>query len=409
MLSDAATLNAVSGIDTSKLDEKVFETPASYSGAQKAAVMIKLQQVQQSVIAGRSLRNTEKTEAELAEKISQLQADSDVQAFLNKKVPEQERVLVRSDASLQRAVAQHMQAVNSGQALQDDMAAADAARSRDKPYADYSTAINNLQAQLQLQHDLLPGSRVSSAQEVLQKRPELQAAISQSYVRNFAQGGALEQLLGQKKISAEQALQAVEAQKAAYDSLLPSSVTQGLQQAYLEASLAQLQGSKKGRRLLEGPQQRESAVLALAEHMGPRALQSVMGFASVSDMLARGDKLGAAQALYDSARTGAEAIKGGVDAGAKLLGREASAGLGRMTGQLAGRAVAMVAGEATGMAAGAALGAAIPIVGWAIDGAMALGFGISAIVDAVKKRQAQKAFDRNVDPILNQFGIAKAH
>lgn len=80
-----------------------------------------------------------------------------------------------------------------------------------------------------------------------------------------------------------------------------------------------------------------------------------------------------------------------------------------MAGQLAGRAVAMVAGEATGLAAGAAMGAAIPVIGWAIDAAMAVGFGISLIVDAVKKHKVQKAFDHNVDPVLNQFGIPKAH
>ncbi|EPM92542.1 type III helper protein HrpK1, partial [Pseudomonas syringae pv. actinidiae ICMP 19070] len=52
---------------------------------------------------------------------------------------------------------------------------------------------------------------------------------------------------------------------------------------------------------------------------------------------------------------------------------------------------------------------AIPVIGWAIDGALAVGFGISMIIDAVKKHKAQKAFDDNVDPVLNQFGIAKAH
>ncbi len=92
-----------------------------------------------------------------------------------------------------------------------------------------------------------------------------------------------------------------------------------------------------------------------------------------------------------------------------MMGREASAGLGRLGGQMIGRAVGLVAGEATGLAAGAALGAAIPVIGWAIDGAMALGFGISAIIDAVKKHKAQKAFDHNVDPVLDQFGIDRAH
>jgi hypothetical protein len=49
------------------------------------------------------------------------------------------------------------------------------------------------------------------------------------------------------------------------------------------------------------------------------------------------------------------------------------------------------------------------VVGWIADAAMALGFGISAIIEAVKKHKAQKAFDHNVDPVLDQFGIPKAH
>ncbi|MEB0046711.1 MULTISPECIES: type III effector HrpK domain-containing protein [unclassified Pseudomonas] len=412
MLSDAATLNAVAGIDISKLDANVFDKPASYSGAQKAAVMVKLQQTQQSVIAGRSLHNTEKTEEGLADRISQLQADADVQAFLGKSIPEQERSLVRSDASLQKAVTEQMQNVNSGQALQTDMATADRATNKRNPNADYSGAISGLSAQLQLQKDLFPDAEVPDAERVLSSRPDLQNAVAQSYVHNFSEGGALKQLLGQKKVDASDALQTADNRKALYESALPSDFTQGQQSDYVDATLGQLQASKKGRKLLEGKVDQDhgpSVATQLASEMGPRALQSVMGFASVSDMLAQGNKAGAAQTLYDSTKTGLQAIKGGYDAAAKMVGREASAGLGRMAGQVAGRAVAMVAGEATGLAAGAALGASIPIIGWVADAAMAIGFGISAIIDAVKKHKAQKAFDHNVDPVLTQFGIAKAH
>nr|WP_288913907.1 type III effector HrpK domain-containing protein [uncultured Pseudomonas sp.] len=412
MLSDAATLNAVSGVDISKLDEKVFEQPKSYTGAQKAAVMVKLQQTQQSVIAGRNLRNTEKTEQALAERIAQLQADPDVQAYLNKSVPEQERALVRSDAALKQAVKEQVKNVNSGKALQIDMETADKAVDKHKPIADYSGALNGLSAQLQLQQDLFPDTKVPAASDVLDGRGDLQEKIGDSYARNFSEGGALKQLLGQKKLDANQALQMADAQKAAYDSVMPSDVTEGQHQYYLDATFAQLQDSKKGRKLLEGKTDGghgPSMATQVAAQMGPRALQSIMGFASVSDMIAQGDKLGAAQTIYDSTKLGGQALKEGVEVGAKLLGREASAGLGRMAGQIAGRAVAMVAGEAAGFAAGAALGAAIPVIGWAIDGAMALGFGIAMVVEAVKKHKAQKAFDHNVDPVLNQFGIPKAH
>ncbi|KPX50173.1 HrpK [Pseudomonas syringae pv. helianthi] len=414
MLSDAATLNAVSGIDISKLNADVFDPnkSKSYSGAQKAAVMVKLQQTQQSVIAGRQLRNTEKTESELNDRIRTLQSDPDVQAYLNKAIPDQERKLVNSDAALRKAVTEQAKNVNSGQALQTDMATADKAVDKHKPNADYSGAISGLSAQLQLQKDLFPDTHVPTADQVIGNRPELQSKIADSYVRNFSEGGALKQLLGQKKADAGESLQSADDQKAIYDSVLPSDFTQSQQSDYLNATVTQLQDSKKGRKLLEGKNednQGPSIVSQVAAEMGPRALQSVMGFASVSDMLAQGNKVGAAQTIIDSAKLGGEAIKGGIDAGAKLMGREASAGLGRMAGQIAGRAIGMVAGEATGLAAGAALGAAVPVIGWAIDGAMALGFGISAIVDAVKKHKAQKAFDHNVDPVLEQFGIAKAH
>jgi hypothetical protein len=140
--------------------------------------------------------------------------------------------------------------------------------------------------------------------------------------------------------------------------------------------------------------------------MGPGALRSVAGFASVSDMLARGDKTDAAKTIYDSTKSGLSAAKQGYDAVAKSAGR---AGLGEVAAKVGGRVAGMVAGEAVGMAAGAAIGASIPVVGWIADAAMSLGFGISAIIEAVKKHKAQKAFDHNVDPTLEQFGIPKAH
>ncbi|MGE8118939.1 type III effector HrpK domain-containing protein, partial [Erwinia amylovora] len=75
----------------------------------------------------------------------------------------------------------------------------------------------------------------------------------------------------------------------------------------------------------------------------------------------------------------------------------------------AGRAVGMVAGEASGMAAASAIGAAAGPLGWVVDGALALGFGISSIVGAVNKHKEQKRFDHNVDPTLDRFGIPRAH
>ncbi|MCD5993864.1 type III effector HrpK [Pseudomonas sp. CDFA 602] len=412
MLSDAATLNSVAGIDISKLGADVFDHPDAYTGAQKAAVMVKLQQIQQSVVAGRGLRNTDKTEEALNERIAKLQSDQGLQEYLNKSIPEQERKLVRSDAALQKAVVEQANNVDSGKALETDMATAGKAVDKHKPNVDYSGAISGLGAQLQLQKDLFPDKQVMTPDQVLAQRPDLQSSIEDSYVKNFSEGGAIKQLLDQKKVDANTALQTADAQKAAYDSVLPPEVTDSQHEDYVNSTMAQLQDSKKGRKFLEGKSDEgkgPSEAMQIMEQVGPKALQSVVGFMSVSDMLAQGNKLGATQAIYDSTKLAGEAVKGGFDAGAKMLGREASAGLGRMTGQLVGRAIGMVAGEATGLAAGAVLGAAIPVIGWAIDGAMALGFGISAIFDAVKKHKAQKAFDHNVDPTLEQFGIPKAH
>jgi len=411
VLNDAATLNSVADVDISKLGKDVFDNPSAYSGEQKAAVMVKLQQTQRSVIAGEDLRKTEKTEDALNEKIGQLQADPDVQAFLDKQIPQQSRALVGSSPSLQKAVNEQMQKVNSGQALQTDLNTADKATSKDKPNADYSSALGGLSAQLQMQKDLLgPDANVPTAQQVIGQRPDLQGRIQNSYVSNFSEGGAVKQLLNQKKADGEQALNSADAQKAAYDSVLPDDFVQGQQANYVQSTFAQLQDSKAGRKVLEqanGDKDHAPSMAAqVASQMGPAALQSVMGFSSVSDMLARGDKTDAAKTIYDSTKSGLSAAKHGYDAVAKSAGR---AGLGEVAAKVGGRVAGMVVGEAAGMAAGAAIGASIPVVGWIADAAMSLGFGISAIIEAVKKHKAQKAFDHNVDPVLDQFGIPKAH
>ncbi|WP_279891083.1 type III effector HrpK domain-containing protein [Pseudomonas sp. GD03842] len=411
VLSDAATLNSVANTDISKLGKDVFDHPAAYSGEQKAAVMVKLQQTLQSVEAGEDLRKTGKTEDALNEKIAQLQADPDVQAFLDQQIPQQSRALVNSTPTLQKAVTEQMQRVNSGQALQADLNTADKAVTKDKPNADYSSALGGLSAQLQMQKDLLgPDAAVPTAQEVLGGRPDLQGRIQDSYVRNFSEGGAVRQLLHAKKADGEQALNSADAQKAAYDSVLSESFVQGQQGNYVQATFSQLQDSKAGRKVLDNAKgdkdHAPSMLMQAASHVGPKAFQSIAGFASVSDMLARGDKTDAAKTLYDSTKSGLSAAKHGYDAVAKSAGR---AGLGEVAAKVGGRVAGMVVGEAAGLAAGAAIGASIPVVGWIADAAMSLGFGISAIIEAVKKHKAQKAFDHNVDPVLDQFGIPKAH
>nr|WP_256659841.1 type III effector HrpK domain-containing protein [Pseudomonas sp. LS-2] len=316
VLSDAATLNSVANTDISKLGKDVFENPSNYSGEQKAAVMVKLQQTQQSVVAGHDLRKTEKTEDALNDKIAQLQADPDVQAFLDQQIPQQSRTLVSSTPQLQQAVNEQMQRVNSGQALQSDMANADKAVKKDNSNPDYSNAIGGLSAQLQMQKDLLgDNANVPTTDQILGTRPDLQGRIQDAYERSRNESGA-----------------------------------------------ANDQPHKS--------------------------------------------KADTAKTIYDDTKSGLSAAKDGYDAVAKSAGR---AGLGEVAAKVGGRVAGMVVGEAAGMAAGAAIGASIPVVGWIADAAMSLGFGISAIIEAVKKHKAQKAFDHNVDPVLDQFGIPKAH
>ncbi|MFJ4145165.1 type III effector HrpK domain-containing protein [Pseudomonas sp. NPDC089734] len=104
VLSDAATVGAVANVDISKLNGDVFTNPQSYSGEQKAAVLVELQQVAEKVVAGRSIRNTSKTETALGEKITQLQNDPDVQSFLGNSMERQAALIVNSDPALARAV-----------------------------------------------------------------------------------------------------------------------------------------------------------------------------------------------------------------------------------------------------------------------------------------------------------------
>ncbi|MBU3056839.1 type III effector HrpK domain-containing protein [Pseudomonas indica] len=103
-LFDAATVGAVSKTDTSQLNGDIFEHPDSYTGEQKAAVLVKLQQTQEQVIAGRGIRDTRETEEALAGRIEQLQNDPDVQSFLRLNLDEQATSIVNGDPRLAKLV-----------------------------------------------------------------------------------------------------------------------------------------------------------------------------------------------------------------------------------------------------------------------------------------------------------------
>ncbi|MEE4730571.1 type III effector HrpK domain-containing protein [Pseudomonas alliivorans] len=106
VISDAATVGAVAKTDISSLGKDVFANPQHYSGEQKSAVLVELQQVSEYVVAGRSIRGTEATETALGEKIAQLQNDPDVQAFLGDNVERQAQLIVGSDPALASVVNQ---------------------------------------------------------------------------------------------------------------------------------------------------------------------------------------------------------------------------------------------------------------------------------------------------------------
>ncbi|WP_052130561.1 type III effector HrpK domain-containing protein [Erwinia typographi] len=450
MMSDAATRNAVANVDISQLNEDVFNNPQNYSGAQKAAVMVKLQQTQEQVDGGSSLRKVDKTSAALDEKIGQLQNDQDVKDYMNQAVPAEEKNIISSDPALSQAVSQRYDDLKSGKALEQDMQAArdeaDKAnkgkKEEDKKPVDYSSAIGNLDAELNLQGDVQgKEAKIPTAQEVVNSRPELKQEIERSYAENFTQGKAVESgLKNNKKTDAKDVLSDVDRQKAAYEAAIPDSVSTAAEDGYAEATMKALTTTGKGMSVLKDLKEagtlpkdsdvkkmtgkemlsqlrdnveKQSSAAGLST-AGKTALAGsgalgVAGMISLSDQLKSGDKAGAAKTIYDGAKGSAELGKLGYNAAAKALAKDASAGLGRMAGAVAGRVVGMVAGEAAGMAAAGALGAAAGPVGWAIDAVMGIGFGIKAIIDAVKKHKDQKTFDHNVDPTLEQFGIPKAH
>ncbi|WP_019411281.1 type III effector HrpK domain-containing protein [Pseudomonas psychrophila] len=391
MLSDAATINAVSSTDISKLGTDVFDHPQNYTGAQKAAVMVKLQQTKQSVDAGSDLRKTGDTEAALAEKIGQLQSDPDVQAYLQQAVPSQERALVASDPALKTAVYDQMQKVNNGQALRNDMSTAEKNQGKGAAAPDYSGALNGLSAQLQLQRDLLgPNVKVPTAQQVVGNQPAVQKTLQDAYQANFTNGGELHQLLGQKKADASQALQRVEVQKSAYEDVLPDDFLQR-QQANVEHSTAnELVQSKAGRSFLDKVANGDSGATAVLAMTATQKAQQVKD-------------------TYDDTKDSISGLKDGVDVVRKLAGREASAGLGRLAAGAAIRIGAAVGAEAAGAAVASTIGVAAGPVGWAVDAVLSLGLGIAAIIAAVQKHAAAKHFDHNVDPTLDQFGIPRPH
>lgn len=449
MMSDAATRNAVAKVDISNLNEDVFNNPGKYSGEQKAAVMIKLQETQEQVEGGSKLRKVGKTSEALQQKIAQLQMDPDVKTFMDKAVPQQQNAMLNSDPALKASVEKRNADLVSGKALQDDMATAEkqaeeankGKKPEDRTPVDYSKALGGLNAELQMQGELSGNKTPMTAAQVLDKRPDLKAKINQSYQESFVQGKAVEGALKKdQKSDAKDVLGQVDSQKMAYDEALGTSVTAAAQSGYAEATMKALTTTGKGASVLKDlkdagtlPKDADTRKMTGAQMYGQLrdsvekqtsaaglsttgklaaaggGAFSVASLLTINQKLKDGDTSGAIKGIYDGAKGAGELGKLGYNAAAQALGKDASAGLGRIAGAAAGRIAGMVAGEAAGLAAASAIGAAAGPIGWAIDAIMAIGFGIKAIVDAVNKHKRQETFDHNVDPTLKQFGIPKAH
>ncbi|RYC39798.1 type III effector HrpK domain-containing protein [Pectobacterium zantedeschiae] len=110
-LHNAAALGLAAKTDISKLNDAVFTQPQQYSGAQKSATLVKLQQTLEQVMAGREYRNTEETEKVLNQRIEALQKDGDVIQHFERAVPREINTILLSDPLLaQAAISQRLAA-----------------------------------------------------------------------------------------------------------------------------------------------------------------------------------------------------------------------------------------------------------------------------------------------------------
>ncbi len=118
MLSEAADRSMVGGVDTSQLGPDIFANPQNYSGAQKAAMIQQLQDLNTQVEAGVAQDNWVDTlvagngintdykqvEGDIAQKISQLSNDPDVQKFRQDNYGKTLQSIAQADPNLNKAL-----------------------------------------------------------------------------------------------------------------------------------------------------------------------------------------------------------------------------------------------------------------------------------------------------------------
>jgi hypothetical protein len=134
-----ASRDAVINVDTSKLTSDVFDHPKNYTAAQKAAVLQELKDTQDRLALDNQLQVTDigtqttdginpnilKTNSDLQSKIDQLSADPDVQTYLSNSSTNALQTLVNADPGLKNAFNDASTKFQSGQTLNDDLAAKD--------------------------------------------------------------------------------------------------------------------------------------------------------------------------------------------------------------------------------------------------------------------------------------------
>jgi hypothetical protein len=134
-----ASRDAVINVDTSKLTSDVFDHPENYTAAQKAAVLQELKDTQDRMALDNQLQVTDigtqktdginpnllKTNSDLQSKTDQLSADPDVQTYLSNSSTNALQTLVNADPGLKNAFNDALTKFQSGQTLNDDLAAKD--------------------------------------------------------------------------------------------------------------------------------------------------------------------------------------------------------------------------------------------------------------------------------------------
>ncbi|UDL94588.1 hypothetical protein LGH83_19170 [Lichenihabitans sp. PAMC28606] len=138
ILSDAANRTMVAGVDTSSLGPDVFANPSHYTGAQKAAVLQKLTDLDSKITLGNKEDywdeplmenkginpNIDKVQTDLGERIAQLSADPDVQKFISDNQTTSLQTIVDSDPDLKGTMQTFYDGnLQNGQGLTDALAA----------------------------------------------------------------------------------------------------------------------------------------------------------------------------------------------------------------------------------------------------------------------------------------------